>query len=72
MVQVLVTLSSQERAKFVSWLDQEAESDNGMAMQLELLPDSVVTSVLFKKYKAESIAARMIAKKLRSIQEETL
>jgi hypothetical protein len=66
----MINLSAQERDRFATWLEQEAESDDAMATQLGKLPGNY--EAMRSKWNAEALAARVIARKLRSIETETL
>lgn len=62
-------LTPAERDRFASYLEQEAATDKAMARQLKEIsgPEALIT-----KLNVESMAARVIAQKLRSIMDETL
>jgi len=67
-------LSQQERDRFAAWLEQEAESGELMAAQMEKgiqgTPPAHMLAMhtLAKKERAEAMAARIIAKKLRATE----
>lgn len=61
-------LTSEERNRFATYLEREAETDEMMAEQLMKMGPEI----LAKKYRVESMAARVIAQKLRSIIDETI
>ena len=65
-------LTDQERDRFASWLEQEASDGEAMAKQIETMTKGAgPVLALAKKERAEALAARVIAAKLRSIQSET-
>ncbi len=61
-------LTAAERMRFAAYLEQEAASDEVMADQIL----KVGPEILAKKYRTEALAARIIAQKLRSIEDEVL
>ncbi len=63
-------LTHQERDRFATWLEREADTDEMMVEQLEKLPSR--PEPLAKKYRVEMMAARVVAQKLRSISDESL
>ena len=60
-------LTPQERQRFSEWLESEAETDEGLAKQMEIIH---TMPQVVSRYRAEAFAARIIAAKLRSIQSE--
>ena len=65
---MLVVLDDEDRERFASYLEQEAESDDQMAAQCERLGHAPMV----KKLRAEAMAARIVAGKLRSIGTATV
>ena len=65
-------LTDQERERFADWLENEAESDEGMAEQVLGLPTGDMMDPLAKKLRAEALAARIVAAKLRSVERQTI
>jgi hypothetical protein len=61
---MLEMLSDQDRERFAAYLEREAASDEQMAEQCEKLGHAPMV----KKLRAEAMAARIIASKLRSIE----
>jgi hypothetical protein len=59
-------LTAAERERFASWLEFEAENGEKMAVQMATIS---VPEFMVKKERAEAMAAKVIAAKLRSIQE---
>lgn len=64
----LINLTAAERDRFATWLEQEAETDKGMLEQMEKLGGM---HPMIKQRKNEIVAALMIARKLRSIEDWT-
>jgi len=62
----LINLTAEERDRFASWLEQEAETDRGFLVQMEKL-DGMTPFI--QKRKNEIVAALMVARKLRSIED---
>ena len=62
-------LTPQERDKFALYLEQEAATDDQMVDQLEKMGG---VEPMVKKLRAEAMAAKIIAAKLRSIEDETI
>ncbi len=60
-----MTLTDEEREKFIQYLEIDAESSEGIARQME---NTHVPEVLVKQIKAEAIAFRIVAKKLRQLE----
>lgn len=61
-------LTRAERDRFAAYLENEARSDEELAKQV----DKIGPEVLAKKYRVEALAARVIAKKLREIEDQTI
>ena len=61
-----MSLTDAERAKFATWLEQDAESTRLILVELERLP-SMVTSGVVAQYEQEMAAQKVVAKKLRSM-----
>lgn len=61
-------LTPAERDRFAAYLENEARTDEVMAKQI----DKVGPEILAKKYRVEALAARVIAKKLRSIEDQVI
>ena len=62
-------LTAQERDKFAAYLEREAASDRMMLEQLGKLSGQ---EMMIKKLNAEAMASEIVAKRLRSIDTETL
>lgn len=66
-------LSQRERDRFATWLEQEARDGAIMAANIEKMAGGAPTVMeLAKKERAEALAAEIIAKKLRSIESQTI
>ncbi len=61
-------LTAAERQRFADWLDREADAGQAIAGQFEKL-NPAVAEALLKRERAEVAAAKIIAAKLRSIQD---
>lgn len=59
-------LTLEERDRFASWLENEAATSKAIVAQLELLGSAA--ALLVAREKAETAAAVLIARKLRSIE----
>jgi hypothetical protein len=67
-------LSDEERDKFATYLEESADSDMKIAEQLGKLNDQMKDRAMFaleSKMRAESMAAKVIAVKLRRTKTET-
>ena len=64
----MIWLTEEERERFATYLEEYAASDGALAEQL----DKVGPHFLAKKYRAEALAAKVIAAKLRETHEETV
>lgn len=62
-------LTKEEREKFSTWLKNEAASDRAIITQMEKLPGMEAVA---KRYKLEVVAAELIARKLDSIEDQTI
>lgn len=62
-------LTQAERERFIAYLEHEAETDEGIATQMETIH---VPEVLIRKIRTEAMAAKVMAAKLRSIESTTL
>lgn len=60
-----MTLTQQERDKFITWLDDEAKSIEQISEQMKKLK---VPEAVSKKFETEIIACRIVVNKLRSIE----
>lgn len=63
-----INLTSHEREKFATWLEAEAATGESLVKQLEKLPGSIVPPHM----KHEILAAIIISKKLRGVEEMTI
>lgn len=63
-------LTAAERERFAAWLEHEAVVDEQMAAQAESLA-GLAGVVLAKQNRTEALAARVVARKLRSIEDMT-
>lgn len=68
----MINLTQEERDKFATWLEQKADSDEKMALQTTKLDLGPGGDPIIKMLRAEALAARVIAKKLRGIEEFTV
>lgn len=66
----VITLSADERHKFASWLEQDAESNKLMIEQLAKLGPG--HDLMAPRMKTEIAAALIIAGKLRGVEEESI
>ncbi len=66
----MIYLDQHERDKFAAYLEQDSESDSSMIEQL--IKVGMAPEQLIKKMKAEAVASRIVALKLRSIETETI
>jgi len=64
-------LTEQERHRFADWLEMEAASSEGLALELDKLFGGSVAAIA-KQHRMEAAASRLIAKKLRSIESMTI
>lgn len=62
----MIDLTKEERDRFAAWLEQEAASDKGLLEQMEKLPNM---AAVISHRKNEIIAALLVARKLRSIED---
>ena len=62
-------LAPDERKKFADWLEQEAETDAKLHQQLSAINGGRGHRALAAKYHVESMAARVIADKLRAVED---
>jgi len=67
----LITLTQAERDKFAAWLEQEAISDDGMATQMETLPQGRY-QLLVKNFRMKASAKMLVVKEIRSIEEMSI
>ena len=67
----MTTLTQQEREKFVLWLNQEAESNKALIVQMEKMGSSVTKPVI-KVKKTEVAACLVVAQILGSAESVTL
>jgi hypothetical protein len=65
----MITLSQQEMDKFAVWLEQEAESSEGAARQMEALK---VPEIVSRKFKAEAAAYRIVAGRLKTTEVQKI
>lgn len=64
-----VNLTDDERLRFAVWLENSAKSDIGIAEQAEKLGSH--GAIIAKKNRTRALAYQIVAKDLRSIQEQT-
>ena len=62
----MISLTQEERDKFASWLEQDAISNEEIAEQTKKLFSK--EHPLVNKYRSEALAARIVAKGLRSTE----
>lgn len=64
-----MTLTLQERQRFIIWLENETSQANSISEQLKKVnsPEAVI-----KKYLAEAMACRVVASMLKSIEEDII
>jgi len=65
-----VILTNEERAKFIEYLEKDAESSRLLLEQMGKLP--MLPNEFDKKLRVEMMAQLVVAKKLRSLTSETL
>jgi hypothetical protein len=65
----MISLTTEERAKFAAFLDQDAASTEGLIAQMEKIP---TPEALIKKYRTEALAQRIVARMLRATEDATL
>lgn len=65
----LILLTQQERDKFAAYLLQEAESDDGMAKQMEKLKGH---EAMVKRLRQRGAIYAIVAKELQKIEEMTI
>lgn len=63
-------LTDQERNRFAAWLEHEAATDKGLLEQMEKLGPAFAVVTAHKK--GEIDAALLIARKLRSIESQSI
>jgi len=68
-VGAVITLTQAERDRFAAYLEHEAHCDDGIMEQMQKLPGM---APMLAKLRAESLAAKVIAAKLRSIESEEI
>ena len=61
-------LTPAERERFAAYLENEARADEALAEQIS----KIGPEILAKKYRVEALAARVIAKKLREIEDQVI
>lgn len=61
----MIKLTQEDRDRFATWLEEEAATDDKLAEQAEKL----AAPAFVKMKRAEALAARVVARKLRSIHE---
>lgn len=66
----MITLTESERFRFATWLEEGADSDQKIAKQAELM--GAVGEVIAKRNKVRATAYLIVARDLRSIQEESI
>ena len=57
----VITLDDKEREKFALYLKQEAETNAGMAQQMETLKDNEAMVLIIKSYRMKAVACNLIA-----------
>lgn len=62
-------LTQSERDRFAAYLEHDAATTDGIVRQMELIG---MPEALMRQFKTEADAARLVARKLRSIQAEAL
>ena len=62
---MIIMLSKEERERFAAWLEQDAAGTDGLLQQMAKLPN---TEAIAKVKRAESMAQKIVAKMLRSIE----
>jgi len=60
-----VILTDEERRRFVDYLEDDATSTDGIVQQMESIH---TPAFIVQKFKAEAIAMRMVAAKLRTTE----
>ena len=61
-------LTPAERERFANYLEREADTDAAMAEEIA----KIGPEILAKKYRTEALAPRIVAQKLRSIEDQTI
>lgn len=62
-------LSDQERERFAAYLEEDARTNELLIQQLQKVPG---TPELSEKLRAESVACRVVAAKLRAVETQTI
>jgi hypothetical protein len=62
----MINLTAAERDRFATWLEQEAATDKGLLEQMEKLGGM---APVIQQRKNEIVAALLVARKLRSIED---
>lgn len=66
---MVISLEAHERERFASWLEQEAETTDGIVEQMK---KTSIPQEMVRLMKAEAGAFTLIARKLRSIEDQTI
>lgn len=66
----MVVLTKEERARFASWLKQEAATEEGLAAQMDSLGSAVAAGA--KLYRTRAAAKLIVAKDLENVEEQSL
>lgn len=66
---MIVTLTQQERDKFIAWLRQDANSNRSLIQQMQSMPG---TKPIADQLKQRTAACLIVAQILDGIQEQTI
>jgi hypothetical protein len=67
----MTRLTDQERQRFADWLEMEADSNEGLAAQMDKIAGPMMGEVS-KRQRIEAAAMRLIAKRLRSTESMSI
>ena len=65
----MINLTQEERDKFATYLEQEVESSRQLIEQMEHIPN---TTAMSSALTAEMLAERVVARKLRSVEIQSV
>ncbi|MCP4410161.1 MAG: hypothetical protein GY807_20950 [Gammaproteobacteria bacterium] len=66
---VMIFLNDAERIKFAGYLEQDAQSNEGLIEQMEKLP---ALDAVIKKKRVEVMACRVVVQMLRGVETQTI
>ena len=67
----MISLSQEERLRVAAYLEQEASTNDDLIGQMERM-DSIGVKMVAQKYIEENAAYRLVARKLKSIEDVSL